>query len=141
MGAGKNVEVFSVGFFGHRRVEDPSYTEAVLEKEIRALLHRHEYVEFFLGRSGAFDLLAASCIRRCRRRLGEAGSALVLVLPYMTAECRNGSALLEQYYDEIMICEEAEGAHYKAAHQIRNRWIVDRADLNLFYVQRERGGA
>ena len=82
------MEVFTVSLFGHRRLEAPGDIERELEKQIRSLLREKEYVEFLVGRSGAFDLLAASCIRRCRRSMGEVHSALVLVLPYMTGSSR-----------------------------------------------------
>ena len=45
------------------------------------------------------------------------------------------------YYDEIEVCEAATKAHYKSAIQVRNKQMVDRSDLVIFYVENERGGA
>ena len=45
------------------------------------------------------------------------------------------------YYDEIEICEESSVKHFKAAFQVRNRHMVDRSDLTVFYVETNEGGA
>ena len=68
-------------------------------------------------------------------------SAHVLVLPYSTAECRDNEDSFREYYDEIEICETAADGHFKAAHQARNREMVDRSHLAVFCVQQVSGGA
>ena len=45
------------------------------------------------------------------------------------------------YYDEINVYNPDENIHPKAAHQARNRDMVDRSDLVVFYVEHEYGGA
>ena len=45
------------------------------------------------------------------------------------------------YYDEVEICSESAGAHFKAAITIRNKSMVDRADLIICAVERKQGGA
>lgn len=37
-----------------------------------------------------------------------------------------------EYYDEVELCTEAAEHHFKSAHQIRNRFMVDRSDLVVF---------
>lgn len=68
-------------------------------------------------------------------------SSLVLVLPYMTAEYRNNEQSFHEYYDEIEICLESAEKHFKSAHQVRNRSMVDRSDLVIFCVEHDSGGA
>ena len=46
-----------------------------------------------------------------------------------------------KYYDEIEVCDQSAGAHFKAAFQMRNRSMVDRSDLVVFDVVYESGGA
>ena len=135
------MRVFTVSFFGHRRLDEPLAVEERLEKVIRELLRTKEYVEFLVGRDGEFDRLAASVIRRCKRMLRADNSALVLVLPHMTAEYRDNAAAFRAYYDEIEICATSAEAHFKAAHQIRNRSMADRSDWIVFCVQHPSGGA
>ena len=108
---------------------------------ISHLLWEKRYVEFLVGRNGAFDQLAASVVKRCKKRLGEQKSALVWVLPYPTAELRDNEDAFSRYYDEIEICEDAALCHYKSAFQVRNRRMVDRSNLGIFYVAQKSGGA
>ena len=135
------MEVFTVSFFGHRVVEEPLHIERRLEKLIRKLLKENEYVEFLVGRDGEFDQLVSSAIRRCKREYRSNNSAHIWVLSYLTAEFRDNEESFRDYYDEIEVCEAAAGSHYKNAHQTRNRAMVDRADLVVFCIQRESGGA
>ena len=68
-------------------------------------------------------------------------SALVLMLPYPTAEYLNNEEYFHDYYTDVEISYEASKAHPKSAIQIRNREMVDRADLILCVIERESGGA
>lgn len=45
-----------------------------------------------------------------------------------------------EYYDEVELCTEAAEHHFKSAHQIRNRFMVDRSDLVFFCVEHNSGG-
>ena len=80
------MNVFTVSFFGHRRLSDSLTTEKELQKTIRDLVRTKEYVEFLVGRDGEFDQLVSSTVRRCKREIRDDNSSLVLVLPYETAE-------------------------------------------------------
>lgn len=135
------METYTVSVFGHRKIENSISVEAEMEKLVIALLQSKPYVEFLVGRNGDFDILAASVIRRCKRTVRSDNSALVWVLPYLTAELRNNEEDYRNYYDEIEICDESEAGHFKGAYQRRNRQMVDRSDLVVFCVQRENGGA
>jgi len=136
-----NMEVFTVSFFGHRIVTDYHSAEKRLEHLIVELLNKETYVEFLVGRDGEFDQLISSTVRRCKRSIRNDNSSLVWVLPYETAELRENKDTFREYYDEIEICDRASIVHFKAAHQIRNRQMVDRSDLIVFYVERNSGGA
>ena len=135
------MNLFTVSFFGHRRVDEPIAIERKLENIIKELLLTKVYVEFLLGRDGEFDQLVASTIRRCKRTIRDDNSALVLVLPYVTAEYRNNVDSFHEYYDAVEICSASSEKHFKAAHQMRNRSMADRSDLVVFYVQHPSGGA
>lgn len=132
------MNVFTVSFFGHRRICDPIRIERKLEELIKELLLTRQYVEFLVGRDGDFDLLVASVIRRCKRECRSDNSSLVWVLPYMTADFRDNEEAYQEYYDEI---EVFSGTHYKAAFQQRNRSMLDRSNLAVFYVEKAEGGA
>ena len=135
------MNVYTVSFFGHRRIENPQKVQAALETLIGKLLTEKEYLEFLVGRDGEFDQLASSTIRRCKQLVRSDNSAHVWVLPYPTAQLCENEASFRDYYDEIEICPESSTHHFKAAHQVRNRYMVDRSQLAVFCIQRERGGA
>ena len=133
------MDVFTVSMFGHRRVVDSVSVERALERLVRQLLLEKEYVEFLLGRDGDFDLLAAAVIRRCKQTVRDDNSAMVWVMPYLKAEYKRDPKAFLDYYDEIEVCEPA--AYFKTAFRNRNRQMVDRSDLAVFYVEEPRGGA
>ena len=80
-------------------------------------------------------------VRRCKRGIRDDNSSLVLILTYTTAEYQNNKQSFHEYYDEIEICAESAQRHFKSAHQIRNRSMVDRSDLVIFCVEHNSGGA
>lgn len=135
------MEIFTVAFFGHRYIDDPFRIEERLEEHIRRLLEEKEYVDFLVGRDGEFDQFASSAVLRVRKRYRDDNSSLILVLPYARAEYLNNEESYHDYYSEVEISYEASKAHPKAAIQIRNREMVDRADLILCCIEREKGGA
>lgn len=135
------MNIFTVSFFGHRIIDNSFLLEQKLEDLIRELLCSKEYVEFLVGRDGEFDQIVSSTVRRCKRSVRDDNSALVLVMPYATAEYLNNEQSFHDYYDEVEICAEAAERHFKSAHQIRNRSMVDRSDLVVFCVEHSSGGA
>ena len=133
--------IYTVSFFGHREVDHLFHVEEQLYKLIRELLGSKEYVEFLVGRNGEFDQAVSSSIKRVKRDYRDDNCCHTLVLPYITAELRENEDSFYDYYDDITICDNAQTSHFKAAIQIRNREMVDRSDLVVFYVQRKTGGA
>ena len=135
------MEIFTVAFFGHRYIDNPFAFDERLEKEIQQLLQEKEYVDFLVGRNGDFDQYASSAVLRVRKKYRDDNSSLVLVLPYPTAEYVNNQEYYEDYYSEIEVSYKASKAHPKAAIQIRNREMVDRADMIICCIEHEEGGA
>ena len=135
------MEIYTVSLFGHRQVNDPFAVDRKLETIVRELLTEKEYVEFLVGRDGEFDQLVSSSVRRCKRAIRDDNSALVWVMPYETAEYRDNEDAFHNYYDEVEVCGASAGSHFKGAHQKRNREMVDRSNLVVFFVERETGGA
>ena len=134
------MNTYTVSFFGHRHIDNPFPIEKALEELIDSLLQSKEYVEFLVGRNGDFDQLVSFAIRRCKREIWDNNSAHVWVLPYVTADYRDYEDDYRAYYDEIEVFSSA-GRHYKAAFQARNRSMVDRSHLVVFFVERKEGGA
>ena len=135
------LDIFTVVFFGHRYIDNLLKVEELLEEQIRKLINEKEYVDFLVGRNGEFDQCVSSTVLRVRKNVRDDNSALVLVLPYPTAEYLNNEEYFHDYYTDVEISYTASKAHPKSAIQIRNREMVDRADLVICYVESNHGGA
>ena len=134
-------EIHTVSFFGHRYIDNITKVENLLEEQIRKLIDENEYVDFLVGRNGDFDQCVSSSVLRVRKKHRDDNSALVLVLPYPMAEYLNNENYFHDYYTDVEISYAASIAHPKSAIQIRNREMVDRADLIICYIEHEIGGA
>ena len=135
------LEIYTVAFFGHRYIDNPLKVEELLEEQIRKLIDEKEYVDFLVGRNGEFDQCVSSTVLRVRKNIRDDNSALVLMLPYATAEYLNNEEYFHDYYTDVEISYSASMAHPKSAIQIRNREMVDRADLVICYIENKEGGA
>ena len=135
------LDIYTVAFFGHRYIDNLLKVGDLLEEHIRRLIDEKEYVDFVVGRNVDFDSCVSSTVLRVRKNHRDDNSALVLVLPYPTAEYINNEASFHNYYTDVEISCAASKAHPKSAFQIRNQEMVDRADLIICYVETKEGGA
>ncbi|MBQ3264141.1 MAG: hypothetical protein IJH07_00045 [Ruminococcus sp.] len=135
------LSVYTVCFYGHRQIDDFHIVEQKVERFIDKLLNEHEYVEFLVGRDGEFDQLVTSTVLRSKKRLDFANCSLTLVMPYLKADYISNQESYDNYYDSVEVCDQSAHAHPKAAIQIRNKAMVDRSDLCVFYVSRKVSGA
>lgn len=133
--------IYTVSFFGHRVISDFSSVESKVEQLISTLLTHHQHVDFLVGRNGDFDLLVTAAIKRWQSQTHSDACSLIWMLPYPTAELQTHLFDFEAYYDDIEVCQTAAQAHPKQAFQIRNREMVERSNLVVFYVAHSHGGA
>ena len=131
------MDIYRVTFIGHRRIYDISEIEEKLAPILTELLSTKEYVEFYIGRNGDFDEIAASVIKRIQKQTDRNNSSLILVLPYVVKDIEYYS----EYYDEVIIPYIIEKAHPKSAITLRNRWLIDLSDMLISYTERNTGGA
>ena len=135
------LDIYTVAFFGHRYIDNLFKVEELLEEQIRKLINEKEYVDFLVGRNGDFDQCVSSTLLRVRKNVRDDNSSLILVLAYPTAEYLNNEEYFHDYYSDVDISYAASKAHPKSAIQIRNREMVDKADLIICYIEKEEGGA
>ncbi len=108
------MELFTVSFFGHRRIIDFDRVSSAVEDIIEKVLEENENVEFLVGRNGDFDSIVSSAIVRCKNKYGNKyNSYFVLVMPYETATIKDNQDSFLKYYDEIDICQLSSNVHYK----------------------------
>lgn len=130
------MDICRVSFIGHRTLYNQRQIEIKLEEIIVKLIEEKEYVEFYIGRNGDFDILAASTIKRMQKEYGNHNSCLIGVFPYPMKD----DEYYEKYYDEI-IFPISYKTHFKRAILERNKWIVENSELLICYVETSSGGA
>ena len=135
------MNIYTVSLFGHRSLLNPLSAEEHLECEVYKILKSHSYVNFLIGRTGEFDLIAALTIHRVMRTYSRINCSLILVLPYQNSNVENNKDSFLNLYDEIEIFPQSADAHYKSAFQIRNQNMIDRSALVLCCIEHKSGGA
>lgn len=131
------LDIYRVSFIGHREVNNFSFIEEQVENIVKELINTKEYVEFYVGRNGEFDIMVASVIKRTQRDYGKSNNSLILVIPYSIANQED----MENYYDEVWYPSELHNVHYKSAITKRNEWFVNNSEMLVAYVERDYGGA
>ncbi len=133
---GWNMHIYKVTFAGHRELDNVRGLEEGLSILIREIITNHEFVEFYVGDSGEFDILATSVIRRTRRAVGSERCAISLILPYKRANID----IITPQFDSVIVPPCAEKAYPKSAIFEKNKWMVEQSDMIICYVKRQ-GGA
>ncbi len=131
---------FVCTFAGHRQVFE-SKIEEKIRNALESLVEMGSRLMFLNGGMGQFDALCASAVRSLKKRHPEKEIQLCLVIPYLSDKINAEKSFLQAVYDEILMPEGLEYAHYKAAISKRNRWMVDQADCLISYIIRQYGGA
>ena len=134
MGEG-SMEIYRIAFIGHREIYQHQRLEERIEKIIKDKLREKEYVEFYVGRNGDFDISIASAIKRAQKAIGHHNSSLILLQPYPMKD----DIYYEQFYDEIEYPIDSK-THPKSAITKRNQWMVEHADLLVAFVEENRNG-
>lgn len=119
-------------FSGHREVYQAGVA-ARLDAEIEQLLQTDDEFLFLNGGMGQFDEMGAGAVRAAKRRHPEKRITLALVLPYMSNRLNTDKEYYQLHYDQIIIPDELTAVYHKAAIQLRNRWMIDRADTVIAY--------
>lgn len=130
------LDIYRVAFTGHRERYQFRQVEEELERTIYNLVLRKEYVEFYVGRNGDFDIMVASAVKRVQKRFGNHNSSLILVLPYKMKDLE----FYEEFYDEVIL-PISSMTHFKFAITKSNEWLVENSELLIAYVLNESGGA
>ena len=121
-------------FCGHREIlaEDCRRKTANI---ITYLIEHEGVTTFYSGHMDEHDRLCEDCVVSAKNKYENI--RLCWVAPYLTAKnygYRSG------IFDEIII-PDLGGVHYKRAITMRNRYMADKADIMLCYIERDYGGA
>ena len=129
------LDYYRISFIGHREIYGHFRLEEKLNDIIKEYLRTHEFIEFYVGRNGDFDIYAASVIKKMQSDFGNHKFSLNLVLPYPVKDIE----YYEKYYDEVHI-PIGSNTHPKSAITKRNQWMIDNSDLLIAYVEPDRKG-
>ncbi len=83
--------------------------------------------EFYCGGMGSFDMNCAGIIYKLKNQYKNIKS--YLVIPYLSFNVIN-----ENYYDEIIFPNGFEKYYFKSAILVRNKYLVEKADICLCYI-------
>ena len=129
------MDIYRIAFIGHREIYGHYDLEERIEQIARTHMSNKEYVEFYVGRNGDFDIHVASAIKRAQKALGNHNSCLVLLLPYPTKDDK----YYEEFYNDVWYPVDGK-THPKAAITKRNQWMIENSDLLVAYVEPDRKG-
>ena len=131
--------MIKICFVGHNDA-----SETIREKAkavIVSLLRLDNEFEFYDGGMGNFDRICAGIVRELKKQHSDKHIKLILVLPYMTKQLEHEREYYRRDYDEIIVQDNFETMHYKAAITNRNRMMINQSDYIIVYVTRDFGGA
>ena len=129
------MEIYRIAFIGHREIYGHYLLEDQIEQIARDKLYEKEYVEFYVGRNGDFDISVAAAIKRAQNAVGHHNSCLILLQPYPMKD----DEYYEKFYDEVQYPVDSK-IHPKAAITKRNQWMVENAELLIAFVEEGRKG-
>ena len=107
---------------------------AVLEDKIG-----HGSADLYLGGYGAFDRFAYTCCKKYQK--GNPKVSLIFVTPYITAAYQKKHLEAQENQYDAILYPPIEDKPPKFALVYRNRYMAEKADLMIAYVNRTWGGA
>lgn len=115
-------------FFGHRDIAEN--IEPLLREVLIELIEKKGVYNFLVGNEGAFDKTVQSELRRLKNTYGHID--FLVVLAYLPCgETKN----------ETLYPEGLESVPKKFAIDYRNRWLIEKSNCVVSYVNRNYGGA
>ena len=127
-----------VTFCGHARFS----AKEGLEEKILEILKKtvgDNKAELYLGGCGKFDSLAYSCGVKYKKEHPKI--SLVFVTPYLSVAYQQNRLKNEAERYDYILQPEIEDKPQKFAIVYRNRYMVEKADLVVAYVEHSWGGA
>lgn len=133
----------AAAFTGHRDIDKTEYG-ALAERLFLTVdrLYREGIRQFYVGGALGFDTLAAVTVLNMKYRYPDLRLTVAVPCPEQSAKWSEPDrALYESILrraDEVVTVS----AHYvRGCMQMRNRYMVDHAEILIAYVKRESGGS
>lgn len=130
---------YTVVLFGESRIDHPDRVKQWIFYRMYELASTKEHVAFLVGQDTVFDLLAVTAFWRARYLCGCDNISLHLILAHLHPDFVKDDDIT--YYDRIDFSREIVDLPLHQAIPLRNRQMVDRADLVMCWVEGEGGDA
>ena len=131
----EKMNVYRVAFIGHRKIDEKDHLIAPTDGLIKGILQSKDFVEFYIGGKGDFDLLTTISAKLMQNEMRKHNSRIVYIQPYHT----NDDDFYERCYDKVLYPTDCEWDPKTVITQ-RNRWMIDHADLLVAYAESDRAG-
>ncbi|MBR4888545.1 MAG: hypothetical protein IKU17_05320 [Clostridia bacterium] len=118
-------------FFGHR--DAPESIEPVLHDTLLRLIQQENADDFYVGSQGGFDSMVMRVLKKLRVEYPHIRCTVILAYMPLRLGMREGL--------ETIFPDGLERVPQRFAVDRRNRWMIDRADCVVTYVERTVGGA
>jgi uncharacterized phage-like protein YoqJ len=132
----------TVCFTGHRSIPGKDYARLydLLQQTVEQLIRDGASI-FRTGGALGFDTMAALCILNLRRQYPHIRLELILPCPTQTEQWQESDVLLyEQIMERADIYRYVSQSYYTGVLQMRNRSLVDGADVCVAYLRTSNGG-
>lgn len=116
-------------FFGH--ADAPDEIEKKLEEVIKNLIKSGKADTFYVGTHGSFDKMAYKTVLKLSKEYPIKIYAVLSAIPVKKTEA----------YKETIVPEGLENVPPKFGIEYRNKWMIERSDYVVTYVNRSFGGA
>ena len=127
-----------ITFCGHSHYTESKDDEQKILSVLEDIIGNN-YAEIYLGGYGEFDDFARRCGKKFKDK--HPNTKLIFITPYISPEYqKNHLEYIKDLYDEI-IYPELENVTPRFAISYRNKWMVDKADLIIAYINHSFGGA
>ena len=121
-------------FFGHREVQNSGEIKEKLNITIRRLIENDGVTTFYVGNNGSFDRLVLETLREVSK---EYKINYTVVLAYIDFN--------KEDYDyesrETLYPENLDKTPLRFAIDKRNRFMIEKSDIAVSYINRSIGGA
>ena len=127
-----------IAFCGHKEYSKKEEHERVILEFLKEKTGDRAS-EIYLGGMGSFDEFAYECCKKCKK--SNPKIQLFFITPYLSEDYqRSHLKYAERKYDGV-IYPEIENKPIRFAISYRNKWMVEKCDYLISYVNHDWGGA
>ena len=130
----------TITFFGHSEItSDRDNIEKQVSKIFCDLIEADSSCTFLCGHKGTFDIICEKCIDSLKQAHGNIQK--IYITPYYSDTYQKSQLqLLKNMFDEIIFPPPCERCYKKFAYSRRNEWMIENADVIVFYLKYNWGG-